>query len=211
MSEGFEIPLRNGGQALVRPVTPSDKLILEEGFKHLSDDSKYNRFLSPIKSLNSRQLAYFTEIDQVNHVAWGVGIPQDEEILGIAIGRYVRLPEEPNTAEFALTVIDQFQSKGLGTFLLALLYRIAQHQGDIEILRGVIGTENNKMLKWMGLLDAKLYRADSYLMHADIAVSEGKPQLPESRAAHRFTRIWELIKEGESIYMSDNSSEPPDC
>lgn len=200
MNKGFEIPLRNGGQALVRPVTRSDKLILEEGFKHLSADSKYNRFLSPIKSLNSRQLAYFTEIDQVNHVAWGIGIPQGEEILGIAIGRYVRLPDEPNTAEFALTVIDQFQGKGLGTFLLALLYRLAQHQGDIHILRGVIGTENDKMLKWMGLLGASLYRSDSYLMHADISVTVGKPKLPDSRAARRFTRIWELIKEGEANY-----------
>ena len=200
MSEGFHIPLRNGGQALVRPVTPSDKLILEEGFNHLSDDSKYNRFLSPIKSLNSRQLAYFTEVDQVNHVAWGIGIPQEDEILGIAIGRYVRLPDEPETAEFALTVIDQFQGKGLGTFLLALLYRIAQHQGNIKILRGVIGTENKKMLNWMGVLGANLYRADSYLMHADIPVETDKPILADSRAAHRFTRIWELIKEGEAEY-----------
>ncbi|MEM8861239.1 MAG: GNAT family N-acetyltransferase [Chloroflexota bacterium] len=204
MNEGFEIPLRGGGHARVRPVLPSDKITLENSFSLLSDDSKFHRFLSPVKSLNSRQLSYFTEVDQVNHVAWGVGIPvpEEDELLGIAVGRYVRLQNEPNVAEFALTVIDNFQGQGLGTFLLALLYLLAQRQGDIKTLRGVVGGDNHKMLKWMKLLDANIYNTPDGTTHAELSIAESIPKLPDNRAAHRFGRIIELILEGEEKYRA---------
>ncbi|MEM9776589.1 MAG: GNAT family N-acetyltransferase [Chloroflexota bacterium] len=210
MHHEFSIPLRGGGEAQVRPVLPTDKMALETGFSLLSEDSKYHRFLAPIKSLNSRQLTYFTEVDQVNHVAWGVGIPKDGELLGIAIGRYVRLPDEPTVAEFALTVIDNFQGQGLGTFLMALLYRLAQRQGDIQTLRGVIGNDNHRMLKWMAQLEAHIYSTADGTTHADLNIVPDIPNLPDNKAAYRFGRILELIKEGEAQYEAEshNSSEP---
>jgi len=207
MSDGFYIPLRDGQMALVRPVYPTDQAVLAKAFSSLSDDTKYDRFLSPIKNLSAHQLAYFTNVDQVNHVAWGVGIPQESEILGIAIGRYVRLEESPTVAEFALTVNDPFQGKGLGTFLLALLYRLAQRQGDIETLRGVIGGHNERMLSWMRLLGASVYMVEGSVMQADIGITQGMPDMPENRAARRFCRILELIKEGEARFEAGESEE----
>ena len=208
MHHEFSIPLRGGGEAQVRPILPTDKMALETGFSLLSEDSKYHRFLAPIKSLNSRQLTYFTEVDQVNHVAWGVGIPQDGELLGIAIGRYVRLADEPDVAEFALTVIDNFQSQGLGTFLMALLYRLAQRQGDIKKLRGVIGNNNYRMLKWMGQLEAHINNMPDGTTQADLDVVQGMPKLPDNKAAHRFGRILELIKQGEAQYEAEGHDSP---
>ncbi len=41
--------------------------------------------------------------------------------LAIAVGRFVRLPDEPKTAELAITVVDGYQRKGLGTIVLRRL------------------------------------------------------------------------------------------
>lgn len=208
MHHGFSIPLRGGGEAQVRPILPSDKMALENSFSLLSEDSKYHRFLTPIKSLSSRQLAYFTEVDQVNHVAWVVGIPEGNALLGVAIGRYVRLQNDPTVAEFALTVIDRFQSQGLGTFLMALLYRLAQKQSDIHTLRGVIGNGNHRMLKWMRQLEAHIYSTPDGSTHADLDVVQNIPNLPDTRAAYRFGRILELIQKGEAQYEAENYVRP---
>ncbi|MEM7799401.1 MAG: GNAT family N-acetyltransferase [Chloroflexota bacterium] len=195
---GFLIPLRDGKTAHVRQVRPSDKSVMNAAFKLLSDESKYARFLTVMHQLNENQLTYFTDIDQVNHVAWGVDLPYMPEIPGIAVGRYVRIKEEPAAAEFALTVIDQFQGQGLGRFLLALLYRLAQQQGDIKTLRGVIGTSNDKMISWMRQLGADLYLSPEYVMHADLPVHQGLPDMPDNRAARRFVRVLDLIQQGEA-------------
>lgn len=196
-TNGFLIPLRQGETALVRPILPSDKSILNAAYKMLSDESKYTRFLTLMRQLNSYQLAYLTEVDQINHVAWGIGLPHRPDIPGIAIGRSVRIKEEPDTVEIAITVLDEFQSQGVGTFLLALLYRVAQHQGDVRQLRGVIGTSNSRTIKWMRAVGAALYLSPDGMMHADIPVTHGLPNVPKTRAAHRFRRVLELIQQGE--------------
>ena len=44
-------------------------------------------------------LATLTEVDQVNHIAWGIHLPHMPGKPGIAVGRYVRLKDEPTVAE----------------------------------------------------------------------------------------------------------------
>ncbi|MEM7114799.1 MAG: N-acetyltransferase [Chloroflexota bacterium] len=200
MLESFILPLSNGEIARARPIRRADKLALNDAFQRLSDESKYGRFLTITNKLNDRQLTYFTEVDQVDHVAWGVETMGRLGGQGIAIGRYIRLPQETAVAEFALTVTDAYQGNGLGTFLLALLYHLAQRDDNIQILRGVIGMENNKMLSWMNQLGADVYRTEEHLMHADLSVAHKTPQLPQNHAADRFRRALDTIQQEGTRY-----------
>lgn len=54
----------------MRPIRPDDKSALSRAFEHLSEESRYRRFLAPIKRLTGSDLAYLTELDHHGH---GIG------------------------------------------------------------------------------------------------------------------------------------------
>ena len=70
-----------------------------------------------------------TEIDNKNHLALCAYIVNQDGMFGIGVDRYIRVEEEPETAEFTLTIIDEYQSQGLGTGLLNLLILCAHKNG----------------------------------------------------------------------------------
>jgi len=113
--------LTDGTRILVRPLKPEDRNDLLKGFEKLSIASRRYRFLSPIRKLTERQLQLLLDMDNVNHVAIGVRDIGRLKKPGIAIGRMVRYEQQPEIAEFAITVIDEYQKRGIGTLLIRLL------------------------------------------------------------------------------------------
>ncbi len=195
---GFEIPLKDGERAQVRPISPADEAILLSAFEELSLETRAHRWLTPLSALPERMVYKLTHVDQHNHVAWGVAIPNGSGQRGIGVGRFVRLEDAPQKAEFALTVVDAYQGKRIGTFLLALLYRLAQHEG-IATLRGIIAPDHRSMILWMKALGANVYHTPDGLVQADLSV-ETQPQLPNTRSAQRFGRIFDLIQAGDNVH-----------
>ena len=61
---------------------------------------------------------------------------------GVGIGRFIRLPDEPEVAEPAITVADELQGKGLGRKLLNRLVSAARERG-IERFRAEFLTANS--------------------------------------------------------------------
>ena len=108
--EQFVVPvtLRDGSIAEIRPIGPADKGLLVEGLPQMSPKSKFARFGSGIASLSAAELRYLTDVNQVSHVAWGAVI--DDEPAGV--GRYI--VDGAAEAEIAVTVVDEFQRRGLG-------------------------------------------------------------------------------------------------
>jgi RimJ/RimL family protein N-acetyltransferase len=168
--------LRDGTKVLVRPLQPEDKKDLLQGFGKLSIGSRRFRFLSPIRKLSAYQLKSLIEVDQVNHVAIGVKDIGRLGKPGIAIGRFVRLDTEPNTAEFAITVTDEYQNRGVGTLLAGLLMRAAQGRG-IEILRGFLLDDNLAMIRLLGNLAARMKRETGNVLQADLRVGASSPEV----------------------------------
>lgn len=122
--------LNDGTPVILRTLRPSDRDLLAQGFERLSEESRYQRFLSIKPSLSSNELSYLTELDPDQHVAIGAGIEHDEdpeEPLGVA--RFVRYEQQPDVAEVAVAVIDEYQGRGLGRALLAYLVEAARERG----------------------------------------------------------------------------------
>ncbi len=167
--EEFTLPLRDGELVDFRPVNPNDKETLQKGMLALSSKSRYFRFFSPILKLSDTQLCNFTEIDQQNHVAWIALAHNEPEQRGLGIARFIRIQNQPEIAEFGVAVIDSYQQRGLGTILLAVLYRMASIKG-IEILRGYVLADNTVMRSWLGRLGAVgVYENGVYRM--DLSIS----------------------------------------
>jgi RimJ/RimL family protein N-acetyltransferase len=140
------IELRDGSRVRLRPVRSEDKAALSEAFARLSDESRYQRFLSPMPELRPMDLVYLTEVDHHDHEAL-VAFGLDGAAVGVA--RYVRRASQPEAAEFAITVADDWQRRGLGTLLIERLRARARAEGVRRFEASVLAS-NHEML---GLLE----------------------------------------------------------
>jgi RimJ/RimL family protein N-acetyltransferase len=120
--------LRNGRQVVIRPIRPDDSERLKAAYLALSPKSKYQRFLAPKPHLTETDTRYLVEVDGVNHVAL-IATAADDPGTIIGVARFVRLPEDPDAAEFAIVVGDPYQNQGLGTALLERLAEEATARG----------------------------------------------------------------------------------
>lgn len=142
--ESYEetVHLKDGQRVHLRLMRPSDKEMLRDGFEHLSPSSRYARFMAPKSRLTERELRYLTEVDGIDHFAMGAirrrFVSKDE---GIGSARFVRLADEPDTAEAAVTVLDEFQGQGLGSILLQRLIEAAWER-EIRWFRNDLLAEN---------------------------------------------------------------------
>jgi len=118
----------DGTQIIFRPIHPTDEPLMRDLFYALSQQTMYYRFMSNQRIVPRRQIQDFVYIDHRNDVALVGTLPaaHGEDI--IALGNYYLDPKS-NRAEVAFVVRDQWQRKGIGTFLLRQLIRIARRNG----------------------------------------------------------------------------------
>ena len=113
---------------LFRHITPDDKGRLAEGLARLSPESRRRRFLMPKPRFSSSELRYLTEIDGFDHVAIVAVSAEDPDVF-YGVARFVRLREDPETAEAAIVVGDALQGQGLGRELGRRLADEARERG----------------------------------------------------------------------------------
>ncbi len=139
------VELSDGTPVRVRPIVAADKPRIAEGLANLSTESRYLRFLRPVNHLSTEELTYLTEIDYQTHFAWGAELVRGRHHRGVGLARYVCRPDDPTTAEAAVAVLDEYQGKGLGAILLALLAESAQENG-VQRFRSYVLAANRKVL-----------------------------------------------------------------
>jgi RimJ/RimL family protein N-acetyltransferase len=147
-AQALEAVLKDGTRVHLRPIRPSDKESLQRGLEQMSPESRYRRFFAPVNQLTDKQLRYFTEVDQKDHVAWVASLPDRPDDPLVAVARYIRLEDDPEAAEAAVTVIDAEQGKGLGRLMLRVLAESAIKRGIKRFTLSVL-SENAKMMALM--------------------------------------------------------------
>lgn len=136
------VRIRDGAQVNVRPIAPGDKDAMRDAFARLSPESRYERFLSPLDQLSNSMLRYFTEIDHHDHEALVAFDPEDGRAIGVA--RYVR-ENDPEVAEAAIIVADDWHGRGLGSALLHDLAERARQEG-IHRFTAMVLARNEDMI-----------------------------------------------------------------
>lgn len=135
--------LRNGQAVVLRKIREDDKAGILEAFSLLSDDSRYTRFMAAMHDLPEALL------DDVVHPVPGrdctlaavAGHAASGHLLGGA--RYVGLPGR-DACEFAVTVLDGWQSTGLGSLLMRTLIELARAAG-FGMMEGYVLSANRGM------------------------------------------------------------------
>jgi acetyltransferase len=129
---------------VVRPVLPQDDAPTAAFFASLSQQSRRNRFMAPLREVAPGLITAFTQIDYEGHVALVAEVFEDGVETVIAEVRYVRSADR-RSAEFAVTVAEAWQGLGLARKLLAKLVCHAGAAG-VERLLGETLAGNEAML-----------------------------------------------------------------
>lgn len=162
-----DFTLMDGTHISMRPIEPGDKAAIADGFDHLSDESRYRRFMGGVKRLTPPILAALTEVDHVDHEAWVAYAPDEPGGPGIGVARYVRLRDEPDVAEPAVTVIDEYQGRGIGTAMMDVLARDAAEH-DIRRFRAYVLVDNGPIIKILRRFGATMSVEEPGVLRADI-------------------------------------------
>jgi len=141
---GTAVALRDGASVVIRPVRPEDRELLLAGFERLGPESRYQRFLAPMAELTDDIVTYLTEVDHHDHEALAAIDAATGE--GVGVARFVRCEGRPDTAEAAVTVIDDWQRRGVATLLLDRLAERARAEG-IAHFTALLLAENREMLE----------------------------------------------------------------
>jgi GNAT superfamily N-acetyltransferase len=121
--------LGDGQPVLIRPLLYSDRAALAAGFLELSPLSRRHRFFHTVNELDDELLEHLTNIDYRDHYAC-VAVLEDGPVRkGVGVARYVREPGDPTVAEVAVTVVDAYQRRGIGTLLVRRLGEVAAGNG----------------------------------------------------------------------------------
>ncbi len=131
--------LPGGERIIIRVVRPHDADALRVYFGGLSGESRYLRFLGALGELTAKQLARLTERGGPDEVAL-LGFAQarnTSHLVGEAV--LARIPGSARS-EFALSVTDAWQRKGVGAALIADLECRARMHGARYLYGDVLRT-----------------------------------------------------------------------
>jgi RimJ/RimL family protein N-acetyltransferase len=147
------VTLRDRSAVLIRQVQSADAPLVADGFARLSPRSRQLRFLTRKKQLSSAELRYFTDVDHHDHEALVALNPADGR--GVGIARYIRHADDPHAAEIAVTIVDDWQGRGLGTELVTRLSSRARHEG-IQRFTALVAEDNTAVARMLRNTSASL-------------------------------------------------------
>ncbi|MRR16076.1 MAG: GNAT family N-acetyltransferase [Deltaproteobacteria bacterium] len=137
--------LKDGLEIKIRPIKPSDEDMMRRLFYNFSDESKYFRYFVPKPVMPHREMQKYANIDyeEVLSIVAIVEKGRNERIIGEA--RYA-FDESADAYEVAFIVDEEFQGKGVASFLFNYLIKIARDRGLKEFIAYVL-PRNDAMLK----------------------------------------------------------------
>jgi GNAT superfamily N-acetyltransferase len=195
------LSLRDGTRVKIRPVVPDDKARFLDGFARLSPASRYRRFLAPIDELTPEMLRAFTEVDYADHFAYVALLPDRPGEPGIGVARYVRSPADPAVAEAAVTVVDEYQGRGLGSLLLEALGAVALEHG-IRRFSGIAMEGNTPIRDLLKGVGAEVHHDSPGLVRLEIDL----PRTDERLVGTPLYEVFRAVARGDGpVFL------PPDA
>ena len=135
--------LRDGSHVLIRPVRKQDAASERAFIQALSPQAHRYRFLGQVSHPSDELIERLTDIDYKHEIAFAAVVHDDSWDKLVAVGRYSANAGE-TSCECAVTVLDDWQGKGLGTIMLTRLIEVARSRG-IKRMWSVDSSDNAAM------------------------------------------------------------------
>src|SRR5215471_3219522 len=189
---GRPVKLRDGSKVLIRQIQPADAPLLADGFARLGDKSRRMRFLARKDQLSTAELRYFTDVDHHDHEA--LAALDQAGVRGVGVARYIRDAEDPHAAEIAVTIVDDWQGRGLGAELLARLSDRARSEGICRFT-ALVADDNVAMAGLLRNISANVVGRGPGTVEYEITLmppGKARPHRPRASARTVFGRRAEL-------------------
>jgi GNAT superfamily N-acetyltransferase len=138
--------LRGGDRILIRPIRADDVEMERRFIEGLSPTSRRFRFLDTMRSPSNELLRKLTAIDPSTDVALVAVLDDEAHDHEIGVARFSTRPGGKE-CEFAVTVSDEWQNKGLGTHLMYHLIEAARRRG-VERMYSIDASDNEPMRRF---------------------------------------------------------------
>ena len=138
--------LRDGTRVSIRPIHSRDVELERRFIEGLSPQSRHFRFLETMKSPSDALLKQLTAIDVSRDAAYVAVIGAGAEEREIGVARFSAQPDGKD-CEFAVTVGDEWQHKGLATLLMGHLMDVARSRG-IGSMHSSDAADNDSMRRF---------------------------------------------------------------
>jgi GNAT superfamily N-acetyltransferase len=134
---------KDGLELKIRPIRPSDEDGMRRLFYNFSDESKYLRYFTTVRTMPHQNMQKYIQVDYKKSlsIVAVLQIGHSERI--IAEARYAS--QDGKRYEMAFLVDESFHGKGIGSFLVNYLIQIAKETG-IKTLYADVLRQNEKML-----------------------------------------------------------------
>jgi RimJ/RimL family protein N-acetyltransferase len=141
-----EFFLHEGTPALIWPLLPTDAGTLRDIFRRLSPESRQHRFLQALDQLDDPMIRRLVDtVDGVHHIALVlIVLPSGGEEGPAGVAHLLQDPDDPATADIAVTVVDDWQGRGAGTALLSALMQ--QRPVAVTRLHTLVAADNRASL-----------------------------------------------------------------
>jgi len=171
--------LRDGSPVLIREVQATDAPLVADIFARLSPVSRWMRFLAAKNHLTEAELRYLTDIDHHDHEALAaVDHPGGH---GLGVARYIRDPRDPQAAEIAVTVVDEWHRRGLGTELMSHLSDRARRAG-IGRFTALMSADNVAMAGLLRTMSAELVHHEADTVEYQVILARSAERNRDRRA-----------------------------
>src|SRR5262245_37247506 len=101
---------RDGRKIEIRALRPEDRDDVRAAVGRTSDQSLYRRFFGAKREFSEKEVAFFMNVDFINHVALVAAVEEDGRSEIVARARYIREP--PTTDHVAFGAVQQFEGQG---------------------------------------------------------------------------------------------------
>ncbi len=202
LPDAFKYTLDDGLPIFVRPIGAEDAPRLREGFRRMTQLVRRRRLPGiddDATELSDELLERLLGADGVNHVAWGAMNLERPDEPGIGVARYIRINGEPDAADVAIVITDEYQGRGAGFVLQACLHLCA-HANGIRTFYYDVASDNERIIRHLKLLGARhAGRADN-IDRLKLPVYHRAWDVPDgNHISRRFADVFRRLQRVETV------------
>ena len=124
----YEQTFKGGLQVNFRPIKPSDEEEMRRLFYRFSDDAVYYRYFGHIKTMPHAKMQEYVNVEWARTMSIVGLVESDGQSRIIAEARYIR-ETKGSLAEVVFVVDEDYQGRGIATYLYKTLVELAKERG----------------------------------------------------------------------------------